>query len=182
MLKLDVAFLYDLLGATPGAQDQAQEVRPDRHRRGHHRPHQRARVQEAPEQRVHGGASRPHHQDRHPLHHAPDRGDPDLREGLQLRQDQGQAHRAAHARGGRDVGGAHAPRGARRSQPVAHAEAQALQRQGAARLHRGHHQGAPQGEPSARGWKASARATCRTRSPTPWSTTPARGRSTRSWS
>jgi serine protein kinase len=44
MLKLDVAFLYDLLGE-PGAQDQAEEVRPDRHRRGDHRAHQRARVQ-----------------------------------------------------------------------------------------------------------------------------------------
>ena len=52
-----------------GAQDQAEEVRADRHRRGHHRPHQRARVQEAPEQRVHGGAPRPHGQDRHPVHH-----------------------------------------------------------------------------------------------------------------
>jgi serine protein kinase len=31
-----------------GAHDQAQEVRPDRHRRGDHRPHERARVQEAP--------------------------------------------------------------------------------------------------------------------------------------
>ncbi len=89
-----------------GAQDQAEEVRPDRHRRGHHRPHQRGRVQEAPEQRVHGGPARPHHQDRHPLHHAAVRGGPHLREGLQLRQDRGQAHRAAHARGRRDVGGA----------------------------------------------------------------------------
>ena len=53
-----------------GAQDQAEEVRADRHRRGHPRPHQRGRVQEAPEQRVHGGAARPHDQDRHPVHHA----------------------------------------------------------------------------------------------------------------
>ena len=66
-----------------GAQDQAEEVRADRHRRGHHRPHQRARVQEAPEQRVHGGAPRPHGQDRHPVHHRARRGGQDLREGLQ---------------------------------------------------------------------------------------------------
>jgi serine protein kinase len=31
-------------GREPGAQDQAEEVRADRHRRGDHRPHQRARV------------------------------------------------------------------------------------------------------------------------------------------
>ncbi len=83
VLKLDVAFLYDLLGATPGAQDQAEEVRPDRHRRGDHRPHQRAGVQEAAEQRVHGGAPRPHREDRHPVHHPARRRDQDLREGLQ---------------------------------------------------------------------------------------------------
>ncbi len=43
-------------GREPGAQDQAEEVRPDRHRRGDHRPHQRAGVSPAAEQRVHGGA------------------------------------------------------------------------------------------------------------------------------
>ena len=35
-----------------GAQDQAQEVPADRHRRGDRRPHQRARVPQAPEQRA----------------------------------------------------------------------------------------------------------------------------------
>ena len=54
----------------PRAQDQAQEVRADRHRRSDHRSHQRGRVQEAPQQRVHGSAARPHDQDRHPVHHA----------------------------------------------------------------------------------------------------------------
>ena len=85
VLKLDVAFLYDLLGAIAGAQDQAEEVRPDRHRRGHPRPHQRAGVQAAAEQRVHGGAARPHDQDRRPLRHPAHRRDQDLREGLQRR-------------------------------------------------------------------------------------------------
>ena len=65
-----------------GAQDQAEEVRADRHRRGHHRPHQRGRVQEAPQQRVHGGAPRPHDQGRHPVHHQGQRGGEDLHEGL----------------------------------------------------------------------------------------------------
>ncbi len=68
VLKLDVAFLYDLLGAA-GAQDQAQEVRPDRHRRGHPRPYQRAGIPPAAEQRVHGSAARPHGEDRRALRH-----------------------------------------------------------------------------------------------------------------
>ena len=79
VLKLDVAFLYDLLGVA-GAQDQAQEVRPDGHRRGDHRSHQRGRVQEAPQQRVHGGAPRPDGEDRHPVHHQARRRDQDLRQ------------------------------------------------------------------------------------------------------
>ena len=81
-------------GRQPGAQDQAQEVRADRHRRGHPRAHQRARVQEAPVQRVHGGAPRPHGQDRRPLRHPALRRDPHLREGLQRPQGPRQADRA----------------------------------------------------------------------------------------
>ena len=61
-------------------------------------------------------------------------------------EDQGQAHRAAHARGRGDVGGADAPRGSEEAQPVAPSEDEALRRQGAARLHAGHRQGAPQGD------------------------------------
>ncbi len=128
-----------------GAQDQAEEVRPDGHRRGDRRPHERGRVQEAPLQRVHGGAPRPHHQDRHPLHHQGDRGDPDLREGLRQGEDRRQAHRPPHAGGGGDVGGAHAARGSEEAQPLARAEDEALRRQGPARLHAGHRQGAAQG-------------------------------------
>ena len=96
-------------------------------------------------------------------------------------EDQGQAHRAAHARSRRDVGRAHAPRGPEEAQPVAPAEDEALRRQGAARVHAGHRQGAPQGVASARGWRASRRATCRTRSRTRSSTRAARAPSTRSW-
>ncbi len=69
VLKLDVAFLYDLLGASQEHKHQAEEVRPDRHRRSDHRPHQRAGVSPAAEQRVHGGAARPHGEDRHPVRH-----------------------------------------------------------------------------------------------------------------
>ena len=97
----------------PGTQDQAQEVRPDRHRRGDHRAHQRAGIQEAPVQRVHGGAARPDGQDRRPLRDPAGRRDPDLREGLQQPQGPGQAAGAAHARGRRDVG---RPDPARRAQ------------------------------------------------------------------
>ena len=56
-----------------GAQDQAQEVPADGHRRSHPRPHQRAGVPEAPEQRAHGGLPGPHGQDRHPVQQRPGR-------------------------------------------------------------------------------------------------------------
>jgi hypothetical protein len=68
-----------------GAQDQAEEVRADRHRRGDHRSYERGGVQEAHQQRVHGGAPRPHHQDRHPVHHEDERRDQDLSKRLQRR-------------------------------------------------------------------------------------------------
>jgi serine protein kinase len=67
-----------------------------------------------------------------------------------------QAHRAAHLRGRGDVGGPDAPRGAEEGRPHAAAEAEALQRQDPARLHRGQRQGAPRGRPPARAWTASA--------------------------
>ena len=102
-------------GRVAGAQDQAEEVRADRHRRGDPRPHQRGRVQEAALERVHGGAARPDGEDRHPVHHARLRGAADLRQGLQRREDPREAHRAAHAGDGGHVGGADAARGSRRS-------------------------------------------------------------------
>ena len=69
VLKLDVAFLYDLLGAS-----QEHKIKPKKFAQtdidevilGHTNE---PGVQEAPEQRVHGGAPRPHGQDRHPVHH-----------------------------------------------------------------------------------------------------------------
>ena len=70
VLKLDVAFLYDLLGRSPGAQDQAKEVRPDGHRRGHPRPHQRARIpRSCLSNEFMEGSARPYRQDRHSVHH-----------------------------------------------------------------------------------------------------------------
>ena len=61
------------------------------------------------------------------------------------RKVRGKRHRAAHARGGGDVGGAHPAGGAQERRPDADAEAQALQRQDPARLHRGQHQGTARG-------------------------------------
>ncbi len=69
-----------------GTQDQAEEVRADRHRRGHSRPHQRAGISTLAEQRVHGSAARPHGEDRRALRHAAQGRDQDLREGLQHRR------------------------------------------------------------------------------------------------
>ena len=146
VLKLDVAFLYDLLGRVAGAQDQAEEVRPDRHRRGDPRPHQRARVQEAAVQRVHGGAARPHGQDRHPVHHAR------LRRAVEIYEKDYNAgkirgkHIAPHTL---EMAAMWAVltrlEEPKKRQPDAAAEAEALRRQDAARLHRGQHQGAAQG-------------------------------------
>ena len=87
-----------------GAQDQAEEVRPDRHRRGHPRAHQRAGVPPAAEQRVHGGAARPHGEDRRPVRHPAAGRDQDLREGLQPGAGAGQAHRPAHRSRSRPCG------------------------------------------------------------------------------
>ena len=69
----------------PGTPDQAEEVRPDLHRRSHPRPHQRAGIQEAAGQRDDGGVPRPHHQDRRALQHPARRRDQDLPEGLRPR-------------------------------------------------------------------------------------------------
>ena len=73
-------------GRQPGAQGQAEEVRPDRHRRSDPRPHQRAGIPPAAEQRVHGGPPRPHGEDRRAVRHQAGRRDQDLREGLQQGQ------------------------------------------------------------------------------------------------
>ena len=180
ILKLDVAFLYDLLGAT-----QEHKIKPKKFAQtdideviiGHT---ERGRIQEAPEQRVHGGAARPHDQNRYPVHHEAHRGDPHLRKGLQRAKDQGQAHRAPHARSCGDVGGADAPRRSEEAQFVASPEAQALRRKGAPRIHAGHRERAAE-RSKREGMEGISRATSRTRSRTLSSTSRARGRSTRSW-
>ena len=127
-----------------GAQDQAEEVRADRHRRGDPRPHERGRVQEAPQQRVHGGAARSHREGRHPVHHESLRGSEDLHEGLHAAEGR-QAHRAAHAVRRGAVGGADAARGSEEALALAAPEVEALRRQDAAGFHAGQHQGAAQG-------------------------------------
>ncbi len=60
-----------------------------------------------------------------------------LREGLQQGKGPGKAYRAAHDRDGRHVGHSHQARAAEERQPVAVAEIEALQRQELARLYRG---------------------------------------------
>ena len=144
ILKLDVAFLYDLLGAT-----QEHRIKPKKFAQTdidevHPRPHKRGRVQEAPQQRVHGGAARSNRQGRRPVHHARLRRGEDLHQGLHLRARR-QARRAAHAVRRGAVGGADPARGAQEAEPDRLAEGQALRRQAPARLHPGQHQGAAQG-------------------------------------
>ena len=91
-------------------------------------------------------------------------------------------HIAPHThRDRRHVGGPDPAGAAQARQPDAAAEAEAVQRQDAARLHRGQRHRAEARRPRTRACTASARATSRTRSPTPWSPTPTRTASTRSW-
>ena len=86
VLKLDVAFLYDLLGAS-----QEHKIKPKKFAQtdidevilGHTNE---AEYKKLLSQRVHGGAARPHGQDRHPVHHARLGGAADLRQGLQRRR------------------------------------------------------------------------------------------------
>ncbi len=69
VLKLDVAFLYDLLGAS-----QEHKIKPKKFAQtdidevilGHTNEPE---YKQAPEQRVHGGVPRPHGEDRRPVHH-----------------------------------------------------------------------------------------------------------------
>ena len=93
-----------------------------------------------------------------------------------------QAPRPAHPRGRRDVGRPDPARGAQERQPDPAAEAQALQRQDACPASPRTTSRSCARRPSARACTASARGTSRTRSPTPWSPTPTSGRSIRSWS
>ena len=87
VLKLDVAFLYDLLGAS-----QEHKIKPKKFAQtdideviiGHTNEPE---YKKAPGQRIHGGAARPDGQDRHSVRHPALEGrDPDLQEGLQQRK------------------------------------------------------------------------------------------------
>ena len=69
ILKLDVAFLYDLLGATQEHKIKPKKFAADRYRRGDHWAHERARISEAPDQRIHGSFPGSHREDRHPVYH-----------------------------------------------------------------------------------------------------------------
>jgi serine protein kinase len=127
VLKLDVAFLYDLLGA-PGAQDQAEEVRADDIDEvilGH--------TNEPEYKKLQNNELMEAFRDRTVKIDVPynTRLDDEIKiyEKDFNQERSRQAHRAAHARGGGDVGGADAPRGAEEGQPDAAAEAEALQRQ-----------------------------------------------------
>ena len=137
VLKLDVAFLYDLLGAS-----QEHKIKPKKFAQtdidevilGHTNEPEYRRLQN---NEFMEALARPHREDRRALRHPAQGRDQDLREGLQHRAGEGQAHRAAHDRDRGHVGGADAAGAAQARQPDAVAEAQALQRQDAARLHRG---------------------------------------------
>ena len=71
-------------------------------------------------------------------------------------RDPRQAHRAAHAGDGGDVGGADAARGSEEAPADAAPEDEALRRQDAAGLHPGQHQGAAQGGRARGAWTASS--------------------------
>ena len=137
VLKLDVAFLYDLLGAS-----QEHKIKPKKFAQtdidevilGHTNEPEYRRLQN---NEFMEASARSHRQDRHSVRHPAQGRDQDLREGLQRRTRQGQAHRPAHDRDRRHVGRADPAGAAQARQPDAAAEAQALQRQDAARLHRG---------------------------------------------
>ena len=112
VLKLDVAFLYDLLGAS-----QEHKIKPKKFAQtdidevilGHtNEPSTRSCRPTSSWRRCATARSRSTSRTSRAL----DRRDQDLREGLQRRQDPRQAHRAAHAGDGRDVGGADPPGGA----------------------------------------------------------------------
>ena len=168
VLKLDVAFLYDLLGAS-----QEHKVKPKKFAQtdideviiGHTNEPEYRRLQN--NEFMEALRDRTVKIDVPYVTQAGGR-DQDLREGLQHGEGEGQAHRPAHDRNGRHVGHAHAAGRAEERQPDAAAEAQALQRQDAAGLHRRQHQGAARAGHQRRACTASRPATCRTRSPTPW--------------
>jgi serine protein kinase len=180
VLKLDVAFLYDLLGAS-----QEHKVKPKKFAQtdideviiGHTNEPEYRRLQnnefmEALRDRTVKIDS---------VRHAAGRRDQDLRKGLQPREGpKGQAHRPAHDRNGRHVGVL------TRLEEPKNAGLTLLQK---LKLYNG--KTLPgfteenikelREEATNEGCSASRPATCRTRSPTPWSRIPRPQSSTRSW-
>ena len=145
VLKLDVAFLYDLLGAS-----QEHKIKPKKFAQTDIDEVILGHTNEAEYKKLLSNEFMEALRDRTVKIDIPYittrlRGAADLREGLQRREDPREAHRPAHAGDGGDVGGADAPRGSEEAQPHAGAEDEALRRQDAARLHPGQHQGAAQG-------------------------------------
>ena len=181
VLKLDVAFLYDLLGAS-----QEHKIKPKKFAQTDIDEVILGHTNEPEYRRLQNNEFMEALRDRTvkidvPVRDPAQGRDQDLREGLQHRAGQGQAHRPAHHRDRGHVGGADAAGAAQARQPDAAAEAQALQRQDAARLHRGQRHRAEARGRGTRACTASARATSRTRSATPSSPIPTRTASTRSW-
>ena len=112
MLKLDVAFLYDLLGAS-----QEHKIKPKKFAQTDIDEVILGHTNEPEYKKLQNNEFMEALRDRTikidiPYITRAARRDQDLREGLQRREGARQAHRAAHARGGGDVGGAHAARGA----------------------------------------------------------------------
>ena len=181
VLKLDVAFLYDLLGAS-----QEHKIKPKKFAQTDIDEVILGHTNEAEYKKLLSNEFMEALRDRTVKIDIPyitrlDEEQQDLREGLQRRQDPRQAHRAAHAGDGGDVGGADAAGGSEEAPADAGAEDEALRRQDAARLHRRTTSRSCARRRCARAWTASARATSRTRSRTRWSATAARAASTRSW-
>jgi serine protein kinase len=167
ILKLDVAFLYDLLGAT-----QEHKIKPKKFAQtdideviiGHTNE---AEYKKLLNNEFMEALSRSYDQDRHPVHHEDRRRDQDLQKGLQQRKDPREAHRAAHARDGGDVGGADAARGAQEAQPVILQKLKLYDGKTLPGFTRTTSRSCAR-RPCARAWTASPRAMCRTRSPTRW--------------
>ena len=145
VLKLDVAFLYDLLGAS-----QEHKIKPKKFAQtdidevivGHTNEPEYKKLQS--NEFMEALRDRTVKIDVPYVTQALGR-DPHLSKGLQQPEGPGQEDRPAHAGGRRDVGDPHPAGGAQERRPDAAPEAQALQRQDPAGLHRGQHQGTPRG-------------------------------------
>ena len=142
VLKLDVAFLYDLLGAS-----QEHKVKPKKFAQTDIDEVILGHTNEPEYRRLQNNEFMEALRDRTVKIDVPyvttlTERNPHLRKGLQQEQGAGQAHRPAHDRNGRHVGHSHAARTAEECQPDAAAKTQALQRQKPAGLYRGQCQGA----------------------------------------